>query len=98
MRINYLVLATVCCLTACTVEAPPEESEPVVAASQPEEEPEGRSFFPQIKVDPAISDAIIPGDPSWPVESWTRLREGRAAPRIDGFPGQVLVILCFQHW
>ena len=60
----------------------------------------GRKFGSEevIKARETVPYDIVPGDPAWAVESWTRLRVGDPAPTRENLLGKVAVILCFQHW
>jgi len=76
--------------TACTTETT-EDHGPTILTEV--------SQYPGPRpINPGISDAVIPGDPSWPVVSWTRLPVGTPAPTLESLLGKVVVILCFQHW
>ena len=103
MGMKQLLVVLACGLAACTVESTPDDSDPVDKPKTKEEIPTEPTLpvaeppaTPQLEG--AISDAIIAGDPTWPVESWTRLQVGDAAPTLEGLLGKVVVILCFQHW
>ncbi len=44
------------------------------------------------------SKKVIDGDPDWPVDAWTRLPKGMAAPTVENLEGLVVVLFCFQSW
>jgi hypothetical protein len=97
VRIKGLLIVATFLLAAC-IEQPPEESEPLAPVTTEEQEVDEGYWLPPLALQPPISDAIIPGDPAWPIESWTRLPAHSPAPTLEGLLGKVVVILCFQHW
>ena len=93
----YLALGVLS--VACTRKPPPDKSPDATTDTEvipPEDtggEPEPINYW-----EAPISDAIVPGDPDWNVESWTRIPEGMPAPTLEFLLGKTVVIFAFQHW
>lgn len=96
MGFKHALIFTTCLLAGCTT-APLEEDEERPLTGHRDGAVTNDGSIDYIG-DVPISDEVVPGDPSWAVESWTRLPVNMPVPTLETLAGKVVVILCFQHW